>query len=464
MKKIMIFAASALLAMSAMAQDSIYNHNLQVTVGGGMNTMLYKPSDGKARVGGGALLQAKYEYMFNEHWGIGAGLGFSSYHSSAVFNNQNLEMDKLVHPDNNEPYTPYLSFNKLKEAQDMITIDIPVQAIWRHQLTNAWGLEAGLGLSFNIPVWMQYQPRKGSYNVTGYFESVHGFITNLPNHGLGTVEPREKGKVAHKAMNLGFQGDFGANYFLRDNMALYMGLYLDAQMLNAISQSEAEHVDVNNRQYINTMNTKYVAAVHPFEFGVKVGLTFGLGEKKPTKTYLAEQQRLAEEEAARLAAEKAEEERLAREAAEKAEQERIAREKAEREAAEKAAAEQKAADEQKRKEMIAAIQGGVNFKSGSVEPIFTEEAKQALENLKDYLEQNPEMNIYITGHTDNVGNAAKNMVYGQRRADAYKAAIVKKGIEETRIFTDSKGQTEPIADNATEEGRAKNRRAEMNIH
>lgn len=464
----MIFAAAAMLSLGAMAQDSIYNHNLQVTVGGGMNTMLYQPTDGKAKLGGGALLQVKYEYMFNEHWGIGAGLGLSSYHSSALFDYKDQAGPSAIHPDNGELYTPFTTMNNLKEAQDMLSLDIPVQAIWRHQLNTKWGLEAGLGLSLNIPVWMQYNIKSGSYGLAGYFESIHGMVQNLENHGFAQVEAGEKGKIEHNAINLGIQGDFGANYQLSDRMALYCGLYLDGQMLNTIKPADVEHLDGNTLTYTNTMSTQNVAKVTPLEFGVKVGLSFGMGEKKPTKAYaayLAEQERLRAEEEARLAAEKAERERLAREAAEKAERERLAREKAAREAAAKKAAEEAAqqAEQTKQAAMINDIQGAVTFKSGSIEPIFSAEAIAALDNLKQYLQENPDKNVYLTGHTDNTGSAEVNMRYGQKRADAYKAALVKQGVPAARIYTDSKGMTEPIADNATEEGRAQNRRVDMAI-
>lgn len=466
----MIFATAALLSVSALAQDSIYNHNLHVTVGGGMNSMVFQPTDGKAKLGGGALLEAQYQYMFNEHWGVGVGLGFTTYHSSALFNYKDQIAPEAIHPDNGETYTPLLTMDNLKEGQNMLSIDIPVQAIWRHQLNAKWGLEAGLGLSLNFPVWMQYNIQSGSYGLAGYFESIHGTVQNLENHGFTQVESGEKGRIDHKGFNLGIQGDFGATYQLSDRMALYCGLYLNGQTINAIREHDCmvEHIDGNTLSYTNTMNTQNVTKVNPIEFGVKVGLTLGMGEKKPTKAYaayLAEQERLrAEEEAARLAAEQAERDRLAREAAERAERERLAREQAERErlAAEEAAKAEEA-EVERRAAMISTMQGAVTFGYNSYEPIFNEAAQEQLKDLALLLKQNPELNVYLTGHTDNIGSAEGNLRAGMKRAVAYKNALVKQGIPAERIFTDSKGMTEPIADNATEEGRAKNRRVDMNI-
>ena len=69
----------------------------------------------------------------------------------------------------------------------------------------------------------------------------------------------------------------------------------------------------------------------------------------------------------------------------------------------------------------------------------------------------------LAGHTDNQGNADKNMLLSEKRTKAVKAFLVGKGAKAERINTKWFGQTSPIADNATEAGRQKNRRVEMNI-
>jgi OOP family OmpA-OmpF porin len=69
--------------------------------------------------------------------------------------------------------------------------------------------------------------------------------------------------------------------------------------------------------------------------------------------------------------------------------------------------------------------------------------------------------IIVTGHTDNVGNAAANQRLSLQRAEAVKKYLVGKGVDANRIYTDGKGPSQPIADNRTAEGRAKNRRVEV---
>ncbi len=71
--------------------------------------------------------------------------------------------------------------------------------------------------------------------------------------------------------------------------------------------------------------------------------------------------------------------------------------------------------------------------------------------------------IIAVGHTDAVGSDAYNQKLSVKRSDAVKAYLVSKGIEKNRVYTEGKGEKQPVADNNTAAGRAKNRRVEIEV-
>jgi sulfatase modifying factor 1 len=99
---------------------------------------------------------------------------------------------------------------------------------------------------------------------------------------------------------------------------------------------------------------------------------------------------------------------------------------------------------------------GINFDIGKarVKP----ESYPVIEQITIYLKENPKTRILIEGHTDNTGKDASNLKLSDKRAEAIKDEIVKRGIDAGRMETIGYGSSKPIADNKTADGRTQNRR------
>ncbi|MCX7078834.1 MAG: OmpA family protein [Pseudomonas sp.] len=86
-----------------------------------------------------------------------------------------------------------------------------------------------------------------------------------------------------------------------------------------------------------------------------------------------------------------------------------------------------------------------------------------VKSLADFMKQYPNTTTVVEGHTDNVGPDAYNQKLSQRRADAVKQVLVKDGVSANRVHSVGYGKSRPVADNATDAGRAMNRRVEAQV-
>ncbi len=91
------------------------------------------------------------------------------------------------------------------------------------------------------------------------------------------------------------------------------------------------------------------------------------------------------------------------------------------------------------------------------------EAKAKLDDLVAKTSAVALVVIIAVGHTDSVGTDGYNQKLSVQRSEAVKAYLVGKGIEKNRVYTEGKGEKQPVADNKTSEGRAKNRRVEIEV-
>nr|WP_257015276.1 OmpA family protein [Sphingomonas melonis] len=89
------------------------------------------------------------------------------------------------------------------------------------------------------------------------------------------------------------------------------------------------------------------------------------------------------------------------------------------------------------------------------------DSQPQIEQVVQLLKQDPVLKLAINGYTDATGDPAHNKTLSEGRAKAVAAAIIAKGIDRNRLSAAGFGDADPVADNATEEGKAQNRRVEL---
>jgi outer membrane protein OmpA-like peptidoglycan-associated protein len=123
-------------------------------------------------------------------------------------------------------------------------------------------------------------------------------------------------------------------------------------------------------------------------------------------------------------------------------------------------------EERNRQRSLATVRDGrielgrtVTFLTG--QDIISPESYELLDAVTEVLRKERKLKVRIVGHTDNVGDPALNQPLSLRRAESVSKYLVEKGIDGKRLRVEGRGQTEPVASNATPEGREKNRRVEF---
>ena len=101
--------------------------------------------------------------------------------------------------------------------------------------------------------------------------------------------------------------------------------------------------------------------------------------------------------------------------------------------------------------------------SNLIAPPSTKRQRCYLDDLAKALKDNPELQIKLVGHTDNIGSEKFNLKLSQYRAQTMKDYLVSKGVAAARISVEGKGMKEPLNDNSTDAKRALNRRVELTI-
>lgn len=461
MRKTIFILALALVALVATAQDTVQVSNAQpeqqfhyllLEGGGGLGSLIQDGKEGKGVLSHGATFSFSYEYMFHRRWGIGVGVGASYLTAQTRYQDYFYKEQGLIHPDNGRLFDSHVQFTDWREDQKMWTVNIPIQLINYEPLTQKWALLTRIGLTVNIPVQARYCLKEGEFSTKGYFPSTNVLYDNdtyvaMDQHGFGKRKAEgQEGELDILPANLSAQIEFGALYRLHRNVSLYFGLYADYGLLNYAKSHTSQLYNSDSRQYVGAFQTTDVRSVHPVEAGLKVGFRFGMGkDREPeqndcfglqmTDTMVVHDTIIRVDTVKQV------------ETIYRTDTVVITR------------------------ETVVAMQDSIlqeilmsaHFQSRSYAPIFEEGAESLFDQLKQAMSENPDHIILITGHTDSTGPADKNMELGQQRADAFRDALVRKGIDRKRIITISRGEEEPIAPNNTPEGRAANRRVQLKM-
>lgn len=488
MKKITYLVVLLVVSVMVNATNDSLIHNINFNVGAGYHSLLYKPLDGKWKGAFDGMVGVNYQVMFTDSWGLRVGAQVMNNRASAVYD-YTIDASSYAHPGvlDGANYHAQKNYVNWAERQRLLSIDLPIQAIYQYSFNKNWALSAGLGLDLSFVAQNKYFTYGGQYSMTAYSNDVP--LNPVPEAGFETRDCGVTGAYNNVLpVNVGLSFDLGARYSFVETAGIYFGIYCQYGFINYIKATDQDMFTVadNGPVYNGSWNSNRVNAVNPLQVGVKFGFDINLGKSESSagkKRRLAREKAVADSIAAAkrakfLADSLAEAERL------RQEQLRLERERLERERrAKEDAAERLRKREQFIRDSIAAaiaadsirlaalqkeldrlaniINLNVHFQQFKSTPILNEKGEAAMKELSELMSKNPDITLNVIGHTDDVGEEEANLRMGQLRADEFKLVMIAAGIPAKRLVTDSKGESEPIASNATAAGKALNRRIQL---
>jgi outer membrane protein OmpA-like peptidoglycan-associated protein len=224
MRKIIIIACllTALFQVQGFAQFS-------VAVNAGLAGLKYKVKDGSSKIKPGWGVDLGFTRTFNKHWGVVTGLGIMQYNTEASMNNGSTA-DEMQVDDMGAGFLYSVKTNGYKETQRFAAVNIPLMLQYRtaNAERTQWYINAGAKLI--LPFDTKIKAEAQQIDMTGYYPDVNLEITNLPQHGFGSVfNWSSKSEYALKP-EIAVAAATGLSFNLKNGYRLSIGVYADYGM------------------------------------------------------------------------------------------------------------------------------------------------------------------------------------------------------------------------------------------
>ncbi|MCM1034700.1 MAG: OmpA family protein [Paludibacter sp.] len=428
-------------------------HYVQAMLGLGYGSMGYTLKDASGTKVGKNMgdlqggLQVQYAYYFYENWGITAGLGFSAFGSYGVLDNRNEWSEykgMKIGDSDGESYTHYALTHKWREQQITHIVELPVGVQCQYPLNDSdVRLYAGAGVRVGVPVYSKWELKSGALEHQGYYPQWDMLVTDLDDRDfytetIGDDFSKDRHNLNLKKVALSVGVDLGVMIPLNKQLDLLCGVYGQVNCLDLNNESrqpvgwqQAEQNGYRQHAFMNEykgeLASDFASAVRPWGVGLKVGISWHHVEKprKPEPKY----ERIQLCDTTFSVTER---------------QETILKPK------------QEAARQIVRLMNKSVIWFDVN----SIEPKL--EPADILDRIAAVLVENPEQKIIVSGHASKEGNARKNRILSEQRAQAVADLLIAKGAKPEQISVEAHAADIAYdAGNGTEHSIALDRRTEI---
>jgi OmpA-OmpF porin, OOP family len=455
------------LLMSVLLQAQYSAQYLHLNVGGGMHELSYKIPNGTQKSAAGFTLNTAYSYFFAPNWGLQTGIGIQSFGASSLINL------KTEMPDTDSEADTYILntfYRNWQEHQRTIWLDIPLVVQIRYPISQKIRLLSSVGAKVSMPVSATFKTKGGEIQTTGNYPQWHLELTDIPAEGYTTTTQQYSGKLSLKPVLMGII-DIGMLYKLSEKMDLYVGGYANYGLNSAITP-DTKYIYQKDGVYNGLFVSEQVNDVKPISVGLKIGLCWQLPKKqavanveklaKPIVAFIDERPKdtIVIQEVKPIIVEVIKDTIVQIRSMKPAE---VSIQIPADTVPIPKIAQKELVQKVDSFEIIKKLVESTDFHFGLNSTLPTAMEIDIMKIASSYLKSNPNVELYVVGHTCNIGSHASNYQIGLNRAIMVKRAFVKLGSPAAQVLTISKSYDMPLMPNTTDENRILNRRAQLKL-
>lgn len=253
MRNIILVIGFSVLSLSLAAQNRTSKKtSLSVNVVYGISGLTGSISDGNLELSQGTQYSLEGSYFVSSFVGLGIGVGYADYASTAKVNSYNSSIATIDEDEDNLEYR--VKGVDISEKEKITAFEIPLFLTFRPIRSSKLHFEANAGVKISVPISSSYNYTNGTITTIGYYEKYNLELTDIPNHGFQTIDAAGlTGKLSTKTafsvfarmgvvipigklgLHIGVYGSYGINPILKPEynaLATYPGIYYSASSLS----------------------------------------------------------------------------------------------------------------------------------------------------------------------------------------------------------------------------------------
>lgn len=451
--KFLLTTALALLSSLSLAQSTdttTLRHSFRIDMGGGLD-IPPQISNATTSPTFGYKLSLSYDFWFLPNLGVGSGAYLSSWRSRTT-NSDDFITPNAIDKDG-ESYQHHTTLSSITERQSITSLDIPLRISFRTTPTRPFTFEANAWAGLAITTSAKFKVTGGSISTQGFYPQYNLTLYDMPVNGFYTISPRPDGNLSLRHTGLSAGAEVGVSHALTPSVAIGVSTYIRHSFSNLRNSADRPQFDPDclaadayNPVYSSILTSSACPTLRPTQVGIQFSLRLSLRRKSSSAPHPSQPatSRPSSVTPPPLATPVA------------------------------PSLPQDHPDDSltiyRRSDTIptptdADLQqlvnqaGRMGFELGG--STLNEDSQAAARRIAALLVENPAYNVIVVGHTCNKGSDEVNMRVGFARARSVANALRRNGVPADRITISSAGSSRPIASNDTEDGRRKNRRAEV---